>query len=220
MEVTVKSDIYSLGLILYEIITGKRAFDATTLPELMRMREESRVPNPSTIVRDIDPLFERVILRCLATRSGVASCVGAASFRGVAGWRSAGRGARCRRNAVAANGRGCGRKRRDRAARGDYIFGGDSPRNFAAALFRHQRKRVGARSSAQVAGSAFESRRGTRRENRLSGNPVDRSGASDTTAISSTGRRTNDKPHPDWSQAAVSATRVAQLLVSAEPKRI
>lgn len=67
MEVTVKSDIYSLGLILYEIITAKRAFDATTLPELMRMREESRVPNPSTIVRDIDPLFERVILRCLAT---------------------------------------------------------------------------------------------------------------------------------------------------------
>jgi serine/threonine protein kinase len=67
MEVTVKSDIYSLGLILYEVITGKRAFDATTLPELMRMREESRIPNPSTIVRDIDPMFERVILRCLAT---------------------------------------------------------------------------------------------------------------------------------------------------------
>jgi serine/threonine protein kinase len=67
MEVTVKSDIYSLGLIFYEIITGKRAFDATSLPELMRMREESRVPNPSTLVRDIDPLFERVILRCLAT---------------------------------------------------------------------------------------------------------------------------------------------------------
>jgi serine/threonine protein kinase len=66
-EVTIKSDIYSLGLILYEIITGKRAFDATSLPELMRMREESRVPNPSTLVKDIDPLLERVILRCLAT---------------------------------------------------------------------------------------------------------------------------------------------------------
>jgi serine/threonine protein kinase len=66
-EVTVKSDIYSLGLILYEIITGKRAFEATSLNELLRMREESRVPNPSTLVRDIDPMFERVILRCLAT---------------------------------------------------------------------------------------------------------------------------------------------------------
>jgi serine/threonine protein kinase len=66
-EVTVKSDIYSLGLILYEIITGKRTFDATSLNELLRIREESRVPNPSTLVRDIDPLFERVILRCLAT---------------------------------------------------------------------------------------------------------------------------------------------------------
>src|ERR1700739_1253194 len=57
-EVTAKSDIYALGLIFYEIITGKRAFDATSLNELMRMREESRVPNPSTIVRDIDPMFE------------------------------------------------------------------------------------------------------------------------------------------------------------------
>ncbi|HEX4378856.1 MAG TPA: serine/threonine-protein kinase, partial [Candidatus Acidoferrum sp.] len=66
-EVTIKSDIYSLGLIFYEILTGKRAFDATSLPELMRMREDSRIPNPSTLVRDIDPLFERVILRCLAT---------------------------------------------------------------------------------------------------------------------------------------------------------
>src|SRR6202012_5613662 len=64
-EVTVKSDIYSLGLILYEIITGKRAFDATTLPELMRMREDSRVPNPSTLVREIDPVFELLILRFL-----------------------------------------------------------------------------------------------------------------------------------------------------------
>jgi hypothetical protein len=66
-EVTVKSDIYSLGLILYELITGKRAFHAASLPELMGMREESRIPNPSTLVRDIDPMFERVILRCVAT---------------------------------------------------------------------------------------------------------------------------------------------------------
>jgi hypothetical protein len=64
-EVTVKSDIYSLGLILYEILTGKRAFEAATLPELMRLREESALPSPSTLVRDLDPLIERVILRCL-----------------------------------------------------------------------------------------------------------------------------------------------------------
>jgi hypothetical protein len=64
-EVTIKSDLYSLGLVLYEILTGKRAFEATTLPELMRLREESAPTSPSSLVRDLDPLLERVILRCL-----------------------------------------------------------------------------------------------------------------------------------------------------------
>jgi hypothetical protein len=64
-EVTTKSDIYSLGLILYEILTGKRAFEAATLPELMKLRESGTITNPSTLVRDLDPLIERVILRCL-----------------------------------------------------------------------------------------------------------------------------------------------------------
>jgi hypothetical protein len=64
-EVSTKSDIYSLGLILYEILTGKRAFEATTLPELMKQRESGAITNPSTLVRDLDPLIERVILRCL-----------------------------------------------------------------------------------------------------------------------------------------------------------
>ena len=34
-EVTAKSDIYALGLVLYEIFTGRRAFTAATLAELL-----------------------------------------------------------------------------------------------------------------------------------------------------------------------------------------
>jgi serine/threonine protein kinase len=64
-EVTTRSDIYSLGLVLYEILTGKRAFQASTLQELVRLRESGTITNPSTLVRDLDPLIERVILRCL-----------------------------------------------------------------------------------------------------------------------------------------------------------
>jgi Protein kinase domain len=64
-EVTQKSDIYSLGLVLYEIFTGKRAFEAASMKELLRVREASSPTNPSAIVKDIDPLVERVILRCL-----------------------------------------------------------------------------------------------------------------------------------------------------------
>jgi len=64
-EVTTRSDIYSLGLILYEILTGKRAFEAATLPELMKQRESGTITHPSTLIRDLDPLIERVILRCV-----------------------------------------------------------------------------------------------------------------------------------------------------------
>jgi serine/threonine-protein kinase len=64
-EVTVRSDIYALGLVLYELFTGKRVFEAKSIQELMRLHEKSAPPTPSSHVKDIDPLVERVILRCL-----------------------------------------------------------------------------------------------------------------------------------------------------------
>jgi serine/threonine-protein kinase len=64
-EVTVRSDIYSLGLVLYEMFTGRRAFEASTLVELIRMREESLPASPSTVTPEMDPAVERIILRCL-----------------------------------------------------------------------------------------------------------------------------------------------------------
>ena len=64
-EVTVKSDIYALGLVLYELFTGKRVFDTSSIDELRRLHESSSPTNPSSWVKDIDPLVERVILRCL-----------------------------------------------------------------------------------------------------------------------------------------------------------
>jgi serine/threonine-protein kinase len=64
-DASVQSDIYALGLVLYEVITGKRAFEAATIAELRRLHEHSSPTNPSHLVKDIDPIAERVILRCL-----------------------------------------------------------------------------------------------------------------------------------------------------------
>ena len=63
---SIRTDIYSLGLLLYELFTGKRAFEASNLNELLKLRRSDTSPtNPSEIVKDLDPLIERVIHRCL-----------------------------------------------------------------------------------------------------------------------------------------------------------
>jgi len=64
-EVTVRSDIYALGLVLYEIFTGQRALDANNLAELIRIREQSGIVPPTALVRDLDRDIESTILRCL-----------------------------------------------------------------------------------------------------------------------------------------------------------
>jgi serine/threonine-protein kinase len=64
-EVTARSDLYSLGLVFYEIFSGKRAFEASTIAELVRERNERPVSSPSNWVKDLDPAVERVIMRCL-----------------------------------------------------------------------------------------------------------------------------------------------------------
>ncbi|HEX5041646.1 MAG TPA: serine/threonine-protein kinase [Candidatus Polarisedimenticolaceae bacterium] len=63
-EVSVRSDLYALGLVLYEIFTGRRARDAGSMAELLRMQASTPV-NPSSFVADLDPLVENVILQCL-----------------------------------------------------------------------------------------------------------------------------------------------------------
>jgi serine/threonine-protein kinase len=64
-RVSVRSDIYALGLLLYEVFTGKRVFDTTNFAELKRLHESGTLTTPSELVRDLDPAVERVILRCL-----------------------------------------------------------------------------------------------------------------------------------------------------------
>ncbi len=64
-EASVRSDIYSLGLVLYELFTGRMPYQATTPIEWRRAHLESSPRTPSSVVKDIDPVVEKAILRCL-----------------------------------------------------------------------------------------------------------------------------------------------------------
>jgi predicted Ser/Thr protein kinase len=65
LEVTAKSDIYSLGVVLYELFTGRRPYDARTVQSMIDMQESQQLTSMTSIAADIDPAAERVIKRCL-----------------------------------------------------------------------------------------------------------------------------------------------------------
>ena len=62
---SVQSDLYALGLVLYELFTGRRAFDAATLAEWRQKHSQELPSAPSAHAHEIDPAVERTILRCL-----------------------------------------------------------------------------------------------------------------------------------------------------------
>jgi hypothetical protein len=81
-EVTARSDLFALGLVMYEVFTGRRAFTAATVGELIHQHETRAVPPPSAFVTAIDPAIERTILWLLepdpGRRPGSALAVAAA----------------------------------------------------------------------------------------------------------------------------------------------
>jgi serine/threonine-protein kinase len=69
-EVTAKSDIFALGLVIYELFTGKRAFTAATIAELVEQHQSRGIVPPSGALPGIDPAVERAIMRCLDPEPG------------------------------------------------------------------------------------------------------------------------------------------------------
>ncbi len=62
---SVQSDLFSLGLVLYELFTGQRAFEARELGELRDKMQQGAVSAPSRFIDGLDPSTERILLACL-----------------------------------------------------------------------------------------------------------------------------------------------------------
>ncbi|MFO0572108.1 MAG: serine/threonine-protein kinase [Polyangiaceae bacterium] len=61
-----RSDLYSLAVVLYEAVTGRKPFDASSLFELLRKHIEEPAMPPSRLNAALPPAYEQVLLRALA----------------------------------------------------------------------------------------------------------------------------------------------------------
>ncbi len=64
-EVDRRSDIYSLGVILFEMVTGRVPFEGETPLSIVLKHRGEPAPDPSETNAAVSPEFSRIILRCL-----------------------------------------------------------------------------------------------------------------------------------------------------------
>ena len=63
-----RSDIYSLGVVFFEMLTGKRPFDDVDPLKVLIKHRESQPPKPRSFNRKIPAALEKIVLKMLTKR--------------------------------------------------------------------------------------------------------------------------------------------------------
>ena len=68
--ITAATDIYALGVVMYEMLTRRHPFEGDTPLAAMVKRLKAAPTSPRVHVADLDPVWEAVVLRCLEREPG------------------------------------------------------------------------------------------------------------------------------------------------------
>jgi hypothetical protein len=60
-----QSDLYALGVLFFEMLTGQLPFKATDRETLLEMQRTAAAPRPSSVQKNCHPVAERIVLRLL-----------------------------------------------------------------------------------------------------------------------------------------------------------
>lgn len=80
-DVDGRTDLYAVGAMLFELVTGRMAFEADSDYKLMMMQLNDPPPAPSSIERDVPASIDRIVLRAMEKRADE-RFPSAAAFRG------------------------------------------------------------------------------------------------------------------------------------------
>jgi len=67
LEATTASDIYALGLVIYELLTGARPFEGSSAFQMALNKMREKPSGPSSLVRGVPRHWDDVVLHCLET---------------------------------------------------------------------------------------------------------------------------------------------------------
>jgi serine/threonine protein kinase len=69
-EIDVRSDVYACGVVLFEMLTGRRPFVTSNATELFSMQMNQDPPRPRSLRPEIPAALDELVMACLAREPG------------------------------------------------------------------------------------------------------------------------------------------------------